>query len=160
MTELALVKSGEVQQQERLEVKLDQAIWGKVFETINYIGSIRKGHTMSEEIFIDGYSMGLPLCQQYFSAVPICAECPVRKRTGRSFCGGTPLKDFLGHWKHDHNTPGFFGSYPERIHPNGIGVECSTCRELIDFHIQFLKSLFFGDKPVQSRGIISSFFGL
>lgn len=39
-----------------------------------------------------------PLCKEFYgkSSTPACGGCPISAKTGRTFCRGTPVADYLG----------------------------------------------------------------
>lgn len=145
MRNLAVVRAPE-----ESTIQLPEENWPKVFETIKYFDGVLNGGTMPEDMNADGYSMFLPLCQDFFPGTPVCNGCPIREYTGRSFCKDTPLDEMIEHWDDYHNSGGFF-TRPDRTNTEAIIVECNTCRRLIKEEIAFLKGLFFGQDQRKSR---------
>ena len=59
----------------------------------------------------------------------VCDGCPVKARTGRIVCLGTPFHDWTTHHASDHKF-----AYP-RV------VRCEECKRLAQLELDFLKSL-------------------
>lgn len=79
-----------------------------------------------------------PLCTLFHKELPDgesnCSGCPIHERTGKHFCVGTPYIDWANHQDtHEY----VIGSTNFHRHEPG----CSTCEQLIDGMVVFLKSL-------------------
>ena len=68
-----------------------------------------------------------------------CTACPVCKKTGQSYCQGTPYIAWSGHLMRKHKH--IWGSDKAVIRP-----DCPVCKRLATREINFLRSLLNADK--------------
>jgi hypothetical protein len=94
-------------------------------------GSIAKWQKIVDGKGKDEGSTNCPLCTKFNKGADECAGCPVRNKTTRRFCNGTPFID----WSHHHNDK----------HSNYFGLvlhlDCPTCTRLAQVELDFLKGL-------------------
>lgn len=90
-------------------------------------GSIKKWDDIAAGTEIDRGHANCPLCQKF----PSCDGCPVRLKTGQRSCGGSPYEEWTRHVLEFHK---FYKPIPN-------GGDCSTCKELAEKEVEFLRGL-------------------
>lgn len=73
-----------------------------------------------------GGPQACPLCHRFINQVDNCKGCPVREKTGKSFCEGSPYDELVVHL----NNASYFG----RFNAKAIAAACQD-------EAEFLRSL-------------------
>ena len=93
-------------------------------------GSCEKWYNILHHDGEDTGSDNCPLCREFI--VFKCSGCPVREKTTRGGCRGTPFHEWENHHTEKHHT----------IYKDERRIRCNTCRELARAEYDFLSDLY------------------
>ncbi len=85
------------------------------------------------------------LCQKYLNNRRVCADCPVRKKTGLPACDDTPYQEWAIHFILDH----WRGDGPYE-------VSCPECRRLAYKVLKFMYQLYLEEKYGEKKRILAN----
>lgn len=94
-------------------------------------GSIEKWRKIDEEGGMDAGTENCPLCELYFIIWNGCERCPIKMKTTKKECIGTPHPKWCDHQKKVHNISVKAGKVSD----------CSTCTRLARAELKFLRDL-------------------
>jgi hypothetical protein len=115
-------------------------------------GSIKKWKKISAGKGLDLGTINCPLCQIFYRRkgdFAHCEGCPVKKKTGKTCCYGTPYERWWKHradkhsWEQELISLRFIGvNAVWAVDPDvSSDIKCPTCQKIADAELEFLKGL-------------------